>query len=105
MGKYIPPSIGLTAFSCPHCGTLTTQYWYHLSARELDKDHTPNVMTKERSDETLALLGKHRDVEKAELKSTEEFFARLMTGSPFLNGDSHYVDTHLRNVHVSRCYE
>lgn len=28
--KYIPPAVDKTAFNCPHCGVLTTQFWFAL---------------------------------------------------------------------------
>lgn len=38
-GKYVPPSAKPAAFSCPHCGSLTTQYWFELYARPLEDDN------------------------------------------------------------------
>ena len=30
--KYVPPSVGRTAFNCPYCDVLTTQTWHSLVA-------------------------------------------------------------------------
>lgn len=36
--RHVSPSIRLTAFSCLHCGTLTTQTWYTPFGKEREKD-------------------------------------------------------------------
>lgn len=41
--KYVPASIKETAFNCPHCGTLTTQYWFKVYANELSAGDTPFI--------------------------------------------------------------
>lgn len=31
--KYVAPAVGLSAFNCPHCGTLTSQTWFQFFTR------------------------------------------------------------------------
>ena len=37
--KHVPPSVRETAFSCPHCGALTTQHWFSLRAWRYEGKH------------------------------------------------------------------
>ena len=37
--KIIIPSIKDTAFNCPHCGALTTQFWFHLGVKNVIGDN------------------------------------------------------------------
>lgn len=39
--KYVPPSIGETAFNCPHCGALAKQFWFSVHADQIRKDGVP----------------------------------------------------------------
>ena len=42
--KHVVPSTKETAFSCPHCGAFTTQFWHKLFAERLpDKTPTPFI--------------------------------------------------------------
>ncbi|NUT60144.1 hypothetical protein [Herbaspirillum sp. C9C3] len=36
--KVVSPSISESAFSCPHCGAFTTQYWYDATIQRRRKD-------------------------------------------------------------------
>jgi hypothetical protein len=36
--KGVPPSIKETAFSCPHCGAYTTQEWFAVHAKHIERD-------------------------------------------------------------------
>jgi hypothetical protein len=41
----ILPQISKAAFSCPHCGAYTSQYWYHLWAQAIEGDDpVPNLV-------------------------------------------------------------
>ncbi len=103
MPKHVTASIKETAFSCPHCGALTTQYWYELLANARSDDSlTPQVWT-------AAAMAKvdwddMPDKEgREDLKRTVE---RLASGVPFLErlSDTAYSRYHLNNVHVSKCF-
>lgn len=43
MAVHVPPSVTAKAFSCPHCGAYTSQFWYEVWLRELS-DHAPNLL-------------------------------------------------------------
>ena len=50
MSKSVEPSIAETAFSCPHCGAFTTQFWYKLFAEALGDDSKKTPFIPKRAD-------------------------------------------------------
>lgn len=101
-GKYVSPSASLTAFSCPHCGTLAPQMWLQLSGKECEK--TPSFYDPERVAEA----------EKRSLQAEEQhppefwaYFRRAATQVPFAdrNSSGNYVYWNVANLHLSVCGE
>jgi hypothetical protein len=93
-GKYVAPSVNETAFSCPHCGTLTTQTWYSVHARHVDG--TPLVVDAEW-------------IAKQERKTREKIpqvILELSNGRPRL--DENRAGNSVQfvgNLFVSHCFE
>ncbi len=54
--KYVSPSVNVTAFNCPHCDVLTTQYWHYVLCTREKPDITPSI-TNNRHEATLAAVG------------------------------------------------
>ncbi len=101
--KYVSPSISETAFNCPHCGVLTTQYWYFVYGEQTTKNALPFVVTPD--DARDFSFGSVEDEKKrARLISLIE---RMRDPRPFLwkTDDTNYNKTFVRNCHVSQCYE
>lgn len=99
--KYVAPALSETAFNCPHCGVLTTQYWFNSYAKPFDKGSAPSVWTKQMVDETdLSDLEGERN--RDEIRAT---WAKFATGKVLLHGDlvSQY-SLWVANLHMSRCY-
>lgn len=99
--KYVSPSVKETAFNCPHCGALTTQFWYLLKAEYKSKGGLPFIIDAEAAkDEFLEI----QDLEQREKMTA--WFRQLATGRPLLksSNDTSYSLEYLYNVHVSRCY-
>ena len=101
--KYVPPSIGDTAFNCPLCGALAKQQWYSLRAHMLgDSEPLPRILDKE----------KRKEIQFDQIedeKQREEFRLladKLADGRPVLgksdSGPFGFVD--LMNVFVARCF-
>jgi hypothetical protein len=43
MPGQVVPRLGAPSFSCPHCGAVALQTWFHLYLSPADKDHPPSV--------------------------------------------------------------
>lgn len=101
--KYVPPSANNTAFNCPHCKVLTTQFWSVVYADPMKKDETPNL-----HDKTSAASVKFDDIENKDQRAKlKTLIDRLGTGEAFfyaLEG-SGSGERKFWNVHVSTCYE
>ncbi|MBY3248903.1 DUF4145 domain-containing protein [Rhizobium laguerreae] len=100
--KYIAPSITATAFNCPHCGVLTTQFWHLTYANDAKKGQTPFVVLPD--DKTDFEFEKLDDEKRAR---SEKLVETLKKGRPFLwnSGSTSYSDIRIYNVNFSRCYE
>lgn len=101
--KHVSPSVKETAFNCPHCGALTTQFWYSIRADMNEgKDPTPQVITPQSS---LDWGFKH--VDDPEMRATMVEWAKAMAkGHPFFDSekDGNYRFERVYNLHISRCY-
>lgn len=49
--RYVAPAIDLTAFSCQHCGVLTTQYWFIAMANNTQNFKAPELINEAKLDE------------------------------------------------------
>lgn len=99
--KFVPPSLNETAFNCPHCGALTTQTWYSLTAKEMKKGEKPV-----RLDESSYEWDVWRGLEDGEEKEhAQTWVRRMFTGVPFTDrGERNYYGKRLYNADLSECY-
>ncbi|MCE5972477.1 DUF4145 domain-containing protein [Sinirhodobacter sp. WL0062] len=101
--KYVSPSVKETAFNCPHCSALCTQFWYEAFGEPRSRNHPlPTVVGEEG-----AKLFNFDDIEDREFKKEMTDWANKMgKGFPYLEKrkKSQYVDFDLNNVSISRCY-
>lgn len=100
MPKYVPPSARLSAFNCPHCGVLTTQFWHELSADRRKDNQPPPLWTEER---LADLLKSPQGKEMGE--GTIAVIRLCATGQIELHRESMYRDFLVFNLHLSRCME
>ncbi|MER9456086.1 DUF4145 domain-containing protein [Mesorhizobium sp. M0478] len=78
--KFIPPSRKATAFNCPHCQVLTTQYWYRVGAAEFPDGETP--------------------------ESSHTLVSRLIADRVVISpGGSEHGAVPVHNIHLSKCME
>ena len=98
-----PPSVRETAFDCPHCRVLTTQYWYSLKAEQLKEERrVPFVF-----DPSFLETVDFSQIEDPKEREEQKAWAKMMVkGRPFLwEFDSgSYSSLALCNVSISRCY-
>jgi hypothetical protein len=99
MPKIVSPSVKLTAFSCPHCGTLTSQSWFSVHCDELDdQDPLPRIW-RENTVPKLDDLPENVDIKL--------FFRRAASGVPFLDHHTQYKSCAFTgiNLNISKCSE
>lgn len=110
MPKYVSPSIELTAFNCPTCGTLTSQYWFatgfsrrqEAPGRFASPDRVEEVIKEE-----LAGLdtGQEDDDSIEKRKERHAIWRRLAAGEAVLTQEDLYASQRIGNLHVAKCYE
>lgn len=100
--KYVSPSVNETAFNCPHCSALCTQFWYAAFGEPRSRDYPlPTVVGEEGAKQF-----NFDDIEDREFKQEMTDWANKMgKGFPYLEKrkKSQYVDFDLNNVSISRC--
>lgn len=99
--KYVPPSVEETAFNCPHCGALTTQFWYGVYANSKSSEQPlPMIVLPD-------FNSKFEDVPDKEVRmGLIATFKRLKEGLPYFerNEKSQYLSLQVYNLNVSECY-
>ena len=101
--KYVAPTTVETAFNCPHCGSLTTQAWFELFAKErVGANLLPIIIDQEE-------LGdwKFENVENLdERKELVDWAKRLAQGVPFLEraDNDEWANLTLWNVSAAKCF-
>ncbi|MHC2412882.1 hypothetical protein ACVJGC_005473 [Bradyrhizobium diazoefficiens] len=45
--KEVAPQLGLDSYSCPHCGALAHQFWFHVYPDVFERNHQPFVASPE----------------------------------------------------------
>ncbi len=98
--KIVPPSIRETAFSCPYCGALTTQYWHQTYARRCPTDSLLPLIVTQEDRERIA-----SDQQIANRKELLKFADRSLSGFIFLEetADRNYTYP-INNLHLSQCF-
>lgn len=95
----VPPSVTKTAFSCPHCDALTTQYWHDCFAERKKKDELPFVVDQQWLEEVLT----RKYPEDLDKEAMFEWARKKARGLPYLSSDGKYGRS-LVNVWASLCY-
>ena len=102
VSKPVSPSIHETAFNCPHCSVLTTQYWYDLLANAC-KDETglPVVV----SASQRKIIADSPGTTTEEKKSLLSYVDKMLTGLVYIGKEGgKYGDHPISNLHLSKCY-
>jgi hypothetical protein len=95
------PSIEKTAFSCPHCGAYTHQFWYTLYGKKNVKNLTPNVGDPDYK-RLIETSGLTPELQETALK----FYEKCETGNVFFDEpETHqYNPPQVFNLNLSCCY-
>ena len=101
MSKHVEPSVSETAFNCPHCGALTTQYWYKLYAESLPVEsptpHIPKESDRKRIIEDPAFKGEGKAYYL-------EWVDKILSGLVFLQGGTAHNEQEVGNLHLTNCF-
>jgi len=99
--KYVPPSVEETAFNCPHCGALTTQYWHSIRAKANTEQSPMPLIISQDDDRDFREIP-----DKEARETTVALFKRLKMGLPVFeeSEESLYNATHVYNLNLSECY-
>jgi hypothetical protein len=99
--KYIPASIRETAFNCPHCGALTSQYWFDTYACRLGDGEKPFIP----NDEVLEKFRQEQELEPEQKERLIEHIKERMNGLVLFDRvNSRYLDFQLFNLSISKCF-
>lgn len=99
MSKHVTPSTRETAFSCPHCGALTTQYWYRGCASASNKNELPFIA----SPVALARIIESDDLDADAKHSMTQWYKKALTGRPFVEPGDKWGNE-VTNLNLSKCY-
>jgi hypothetical protein len=101
--KSIPPSIKETAFTCPHCGAYTTQYWYKLYSEQYS-EKTPIPFVPCEADRER-FVNDHEIPDEGK-KIVLSWFEKTLSGLVWLrhNDDGKYCNNEVHNLYLSECY-
>lgn len=102
-GKYVMPSTDLTAFSCPHCGTLTSQTWFNLFLR--GANGRPGVWTDAEAEQQIKRLENGKTFPPDEMVQLAASIRKLSAGALFTEKSDKYTDLALANLNISKCGE
>ena len=97
------PAVTETAFNCPHCGVLTTQYWYKVFVAPNGEEYRlPNLPNQEIIDE----IKKNKDIPAEQREKFLVRSGRMLLGKPFIESskDSPLNPPKLYNCNISSCY-
>lgn len=97
----VQPSTQLTAFSCPHCGALTTQHWRRVKVDDAEKGRLPFRYTDPDASKKLLVDGIN---DKGMQQRMVAWVDRVHAGRPFIEGRYNPSSADLNNVDVSECY-
>lgn len=102
MTKRVEPSISESAFSCPHCGALSAQQWFHLKADSLPpKRKIPFI-----ADASILERLDEADFGSEQREKYRRYLERAVRGDLFLDRDEDgtYLRLSVVNLHISHCF-
>jgi hypothetical protein len=103
MSKHVEPSVNETAFNCPHCGALTTQYWLKLYAVSLPAENpTPNIP---KESDRKGII-EDTSIESGIKAHYLGWVDKMLSGLVFLQegGSTAHNESEAYNLHLTKCF-
>lgn len=100
VSKIVAPGVNLNAFSCPHCGALTHQYWYLMFGQPLGDEHVPDLWSQERIEREV------KDIPASSRDGFRRYWGQFVSGLPIQqeSSDGTYLRHPFYNLHASECF-
>lgn len=104
MAKSEVPSVKKTAFSCPYCGTLTSQYWYNTFGERVDREPPVPFIVNESEVEQYKKEYESEDDEFR--KKIIQFVTKIASGKITVERETSrkWLDNRIINLYLARCY-
>ena len=98
----VEPSISRAAFSCPHCGAYTTQYWHEIRVSELGREYpTPSLI----GERDLHHFSSHAEMPEDMRQEMITWAKKHMSGIVFFEDSKQLILTEkAQNLHLSKCH-
>lgn len=102
MTRFIPASISLQAFSCPHCGAIAHQTWFEGYARKVENNE-PKIISPEKLDNVIKSI--QADGGDQPTEEVLEYWTKKSEGEVFLEPiDSRYTNYQVENLFICECF-
>lgn len=96
------PSVKETAFSCPHCGAYTTQYWHNGYVKYIREDPKVPIIPDAESEQ---IIKEARDLEEDVKRKYIERMRKIRAKLLFMGDKAEYENIpRLNNLFLSECY-
>jgi Domain of unknown function (DUF4145) len=101
MGKHVEPTLGSPSFTCPHCGALAHQTWFHLFISQYDKDNGPEFPPEDQIDPSWVKKRVAGDDEEEVITYMRRIWARRVFFTELSQGEK--VKIIAENLDLSNC--
>lgn len=101
--KVVMPSVKETAFNCPYCGVLTTQYWSNILSDAIASEKRIPYVPNSR---TIDKIKDDREIPEDVKSGFIDFVSKMSNGEPFFEvlSSYKYINHEVHNLFVSECY-
>ena len=98
--KYVAPEVA-ESYSCPHCGTLSHQFWYRTYISRYDKGSLPFGEIRE---DYVSCVNSDDEKSPEEKLKTIEFLSKVASKEPFVDVSQRLGGARLYNIDFVSCF-
>ena len=100
--KDVAPQLGLDSYSCPHCGALAHQFWFHIVPEAFNKNRTPLVVSLSMVEAAASEPREEKRIKARFEELYERFLKNEVTHEVMTNTSGSYWQ--VMNMFLSRCH-